>query len=895
MKRCFFYSLAIAASAGLFNLNAQGVAGLEIPEEEVEETLEVPTNNVEIQEVPEESVEAPVVVKKTEAERADSLYAEYMTLQRNNVTDGRLFKVVLECVESCEKVLSDVSLTGAYLEAKRRLRDLYPKLEYGGVYFNQSGSQDMAVRLLEKYIMLPKHEMLKDDRAFTPSPNNYPKLVYFVASYSFNARDFQTAALMLKEYLDTHDQAQENQAYLFLGKAYGFIGQYEDQIFTLMKGLQKYPNDLRILHDIVDYHITTKNLAQADLYMMNYEKLEMNQAKVLSLKARLFELAEDFKSSLLACEKLYSLDNTNIDNAKQLGRASYNYVVAEMKAGKVDNLGKPLPELTPYLDNAAKLFVQVVNSKPERVYLDALIDTYLLLDRKDEARAVAAKIGTVIDGRRQLAQISDGSPAAIQKVSNGDSPKKVSASGVPVFSIYAQSYVSDRLRSWMQKGAYEKTQEYQARTSGESLQNKKIALAEEAKKAYIRQFAVTVLAEASKDIVIGGYDPDNEVYKIDYKLGYMLLNVPMANNAAPKFKEAWNMGDIKIKEPKFDVIGDTLALSGLTFYSVIDSTMVYAYDIHSNIKYADTKVNIGNPLEAGMDDSLDSDLFAQVQGKSGNKVGVTTINKGADYKKSDIDIDVPDLTGSFVNDQTFALIISNEHYDNADNVNFAIDDGKSFKNYCEKVLCLPEKNIVYVRDASYLKMKGEIEIFVKLLKAYGSSAKAMVYYSGHGVNDVKTRQAYFLSKDGIPQSMEGTFAINDFYAQLAESGVSHINVFLDCCFSGTSKSGNMLYSARGVAVAAAEDEPLGNMVVLSACSGDETASFYEEQRHGIFTYYLLKKLKDTNGDVTLGELYDYVRKEVSRQSISDHRRDQTPNIMPSESLASTWKDLKLRD
>ena len=49
--------------------------------------------------------------------------------------------------------------------------------------------------------------------------------------------------------------------------------------------------------------------------------------------------------------------------------------------------------------------------------------------------------------------------------------------------------------------------------------------------------------------------------------------------------------------------------------------------------------------------------------------------------------------------------------------------------------------------------------------------------------------------------------------------------------------------------------------------GDETAYLYKEQRHGMFTYYLLKKLQETKGEATLGEISDYVTSEVRKQSI----------------------------
>ena len=54
-----------------------------------------------------------------------------------------------------------------------------------------------------------------------------------------------------------------------------------------------------------------------------------------------------------------------------------------------------------------------------------------------------------------------------------------------------------------------------------------------------------------------------------------------------------------------------------------------------------------------------------------------------------------------------------------------------------------------------------------------------------------------------------------------------------------------------VANKAKQSIPTGNLVVLSAAKGVETAYSYKEKGHGLFTYFLLKKLQETQGDLTL--------------------------------------------
>ncbi len=104
----------------------------------------------------------------------------------------------------------------------------------------------------------------------------------------------------------------------------------------------------------------------------------------------------------------------------------------------------------------------------------------------------------------------------------------------------------------------------------------------------------------------------------------------------------------------------------------------------------------------------------------------------------------------------------------------------------------------------------------------------------------------------------------------------------------------MLASARGVALKVKSGVPQGNMVVFSAAQGDETAYPNTEQQHGMFTYYLLKKLQETKGDVTLQDLGNYITTNVRQQSIVKNGKSQTPCVTPSSSIGSEWQNWKLK-
>ena len=101
-------------------------------------------------------------------------------------------------------------------------------------------------------------------------------------------------------------------------------------------------------------------------------------------------------------------------------------------------------------------------------------------------------------------------------------------------------------------------------------------------------------------------------------------------------------------------------------------------------------------------------------------------------------------------------------------------------------------------------------------------------------------------------------------------------------------------SARAVAIKVREGQPVGNMVVFSAAQNDETAYPYADQQHGMFTYFLLKKLQETSGDVSYQELGNYIIEEVKRNSIVKNGKTQTPAVTPSAVCATAWQNWKLK-
>ena len=263
-------------------------------------------------------------------------------------------------------------------------------------------------------------------------------------------------------------------------------------------------------------------------------------------------------------------------------------------------------------------------------------------------------------------------------------------------------------------------------------------------------------------------------------------------------------------------------------------------------------------------------------------------------EKSDVDINIPNV--NINNGKSFVLIIANENYDEADisKVAYAHNDGKIFMEYCKNVLGVSNQNIKFIKDATINNMRMGLNWLNDRACAFDGQANIIVYYSGHGIPDEHTNQAYLLPSDGIANDYRSAFSIADMYKQLGDMPTKLTTVFLDACFSGTSKEGNMLLKdSKGVIVKSKQASPKGNMVVLSAAQGNETAFSYKKKKHSMFTYFLLKKLQETKGEVSLGDLGTYINKQVRQNSIVENGKIQTPTISVSDKMSLIWKNLKI--
>lgn len=481
----------------------------------------------------------------------------------------------------------------------------------------------------------------------------------------------------------------------------------------------------------------------------------------------------------------------------------------------------------------------------------------------------------------------------------------------PLNDAIIKTHVEAEVNKWQVKDEFESTAEWKQRVNDATRNakareisqryvdeyNKKLSAASA---DYDKKYAILVgeykgIANKKfkeQSIELKPYDADNETFLISTaEFGDFLLPVPKAE--ARDFKANWE----SIKRgvtAEFVPVGDEMELKSVKFGK-------YVYDSNTQASYAQVEADYNfRPVEIP-DIDYNFDALAQqtpattvttVDNKTLKPKTVEPVkNKLSVGNMADVDMAIP--TGKTKRENTFALVIANENYKRVKEVPYALNDGRVLKEYLNKTLGLPDKNIFSVTDASLNDISYNVKRIADICRAYRGDATLIVYYAGHGVPDEASKDAYLLPVDGYAEAPSTSgVSLKSLIADLEQLPTRQTVMFVDACFSGANRDDDMLLAARGVRIKPREEVVTGNnLVMISATQGNQTAGQYSEKAHGLFTYFLLKKLRETGGDVTLGELSDYIVQGVERQSAVSGK-PQTPTVTVSHGNTA-WSSVKL--
>ena len=272
--------------------------------------------------------------------------------------------------------------------------------------------------------------------------------------------------------------------------------------------------------------------------------------------------------------------------------------------------------------------------------------------------------------------------------------------------------------------------------------------------------------------------------------------------------------------------------------------------------------------------------------------------KGFELKEAADLVDLPAGLSQKPYPKDWGLIIGIEDYAQLPKVEYARKDALIMREYFQKILGIPEENIIMMIDGDATKARIEGYIAQYIPANVNRDTTLYVYFAGHGAPDMKKGEPYLIPYDGDTRFIEQTgYALKKFYEDLQKLNVQRTYVFIDSCFSGmASRAAEMLAKGARPALLHVENIQLktDKVIAFSASDAGQTSNAYPETEHGLFTYYLLRAMSgeaDADDDhwISIKEIYSYVSDHVSRMA----RRlgeDQTPILTPS---INTVKDIAI--
>ena len=226
------------------------------------------------------------------------------------------------------------------------------------------------------------------------------------------------------------------------------------------------------------------------------------------------------------------------------------------------------------------------------------------------------------------------------------------------------------------------------------------------------------------------------------------------------------------------------------------------------------------------------------------------------------------------NRDALALVVGVEGYKNTPaEAIYADSDAKMFRDYASEKLGIPDNRIeTLINDGAELTdmLLSVKEWLTRSVKQ--DRTDVYVFFAGHGLASDDGEKMYLLPYDGSPRLLDRTAILRDeLFSDIASANPRSVTVFLDTCYSGTTRGTDMLVASRPIAIRAKQQNIPDGFTVFTAAGGDQTAKPLEEAKHGMFSYFLMKGMEgdaDSNSDnqITAAELHEYVEQNVVQQS-----------------------------
>lgn len=236
-----------------------------------------------------------------------------------------------------------------------------------------------------------------------------------------------------------------------------------------------------------------------------------------------------------------------------------------------------------------------------------------------------------------------------------------------------------------------------------------------------------------------------------------------------------------------------------------------------------------------------------------------------------------------------AVVVGIEKYAYVPAIKRADDNAANWYHYLVKTRGVPVENVTLLtdEDATAEEMRAAAE---EAASRVGDDGTLWFVFVGHGAPSKDGNDGLLIGFDAQQKARSlqtRSLARGELLEVLEASDAEQINVFLDACFSGKDPGGETLVAGLQPLIVAADSATTdGRTMLMTAARSNEFAGPLPGGNRPAFSYLALGGLRgwadeDGDGDVTAGELHEYVSNAM--QAVVRDRK-QRPTLVGAEDV-----------
>ena len=231
-------------------------------------------------------------------------------------------------------------------------------------------------------------------------------------------------------------------------------------------------------------------------------------------------------------------------------------------------------------------------------------------------------------------------------------------------------------------------------------------------------------------------------------------------------------------------------------------------------------------------------------------------------------------------ENSWALIIGIDKYDNVRELNYAVKDAESIREILSTSFDFPVENITILKNKNATK-QNILKSLSEITKQAGERDRVLVFFAGHGDQEDLPeggQMGYLLPVDGNPDDLYLTSIGMDEFKKLSyRSNAKHLLYLVDACYGGIAAVSSRGLDTKTPNYLEKITKDKARQIITAGGRGEEVIE-KSEWGHSAFTLNLIRGLKDgradinSNGFITANELGLFLRDKVTL----DSENQQTP-------------------